>query len=159
MTIEIRTHGSSNIPEVVAELNTLGPRLDRAMIAGGEDGIDAIHDAAYAAIRKRTGRTAQDIKKQVIITGPGSGEGEVYITNPVGSYLYHGTGLHGPQRRRIEIKPRGQALKVPGSRRGYAARVSHPGIRGDEWLRVGAEAAEPRVKAAFERHVDRAFGV
>lgn len=160
MGIEIRTRGSSNVAETIAEFETLNARLNNAMTSAGEEGTDHIHDAATAAIRKRTGRTATQIKKVVTITGPGSGEGEVYITDPVGSYLHHGTGIHGPEKRRYTITPvKKRALKIPGSRTGFASRVNHPGMRGDQWMRTGAEAAEVRVLAGFNRHVERALGV
>lgn len=160
MGIEIRTRGSSNVADTLAEFEVLNSKLNSAMSTAGEEGVDHIHDAAFAAIRKKSGRTAGEIKKVVTRTGPGSGEGEVYITDPVGAYLHHGTGTYGPEKRRYTITPkRKRALKVPGSRTGFAARVSHPGMRGDQWMRVGAEAAEPQVKATFNRHIERALGI
>lgn len=101
----------------------------------------------------RSGETEREIQTRI-------GEnisGEVFLNSKVGVYLHEGTGIYGPSRKVIEVKPRQKmALRwVSGDNFVFAKRVEIKGIEPDPFLYNAADHERPAIISRFDAAIQK----
>jgi hypothetical protein len=85
--------------------------------------------------------------------------GRVYLDTAVAAFQHEGTGLYGPNRRAITIRPRNRkALRwqlAGGSGFAFAKKAVNPGIKPDPYLYNAAEVMRPGIIARFDATVKK----
>lgn len=136
--------------EGMSELATESKKLRSKFL---KDATETI--AQYASIHHRFESRSNNLVNAIEINRVDDDSSEVSLNTlkaPYATFIHDGTGLWGPNRRKIAIFPRDSgALMFEGR---FAKRVSNPGIKQDPFLDEAADSVREQLFEQFDSDAD-----